>query len=364
MSVHPTKAGRYEVRYREGRRNRSKTFTARRDADRFDADQKAKRERGEPIIRARDTPYLDDFMAERLKDREREGIALSTRLFNASTYDNHIGPYIGDLRVAALTPQRWEEWRRELLAAEVSPYMFNRALELAGQLMTVAKRRGFVAVNGARDLERLKHKAAPGLTASPERVEAMRAHFLDAEDRQNATLISVLAYVGLRTDEAWAVRWDNLNGRRFNLEPGQTKTKRWRSPEIPAPVLADLAQWRLASGSPEGLIFPRANGAAWTKTARDNWRARKFKPAAAAAGLPDDFTAYDLRHTCASLLLRSGIPSVEVAAHMGHGLDVLHRTYAHVIEDMKGDPSQPIAAVIVSARGGDVVRPAFGEGAG
>jgi integrase len=364
VSVHKTKTGKYEVRYRDGRRNRSRTFTARRDAERFDADQKARRERGEPIIRQRDTPYLDDFMAEWLEDREREGKALNTRLFNASTYDKHVGPYIGDLRVAALTPQRMEEWRRELLAAGATPYMFNRALELAGQLLAAAKRRGFIAVNGARDLERLEHKTATGLVASPEQVEAIRCHFLDAKDRHNATMVSVLAYVGLRTDEAWAVRWDNLDGRRFDLEPDQTKTKVRRRPEIPAPVLADLAQWRLASGSPAGLIFPRANGAAWTKTARDNWRGRKFKPAAEAAGLPAEFTAYDLRHTCASLMLRAGIPSVEVAAHMGHGLDVLHRTYAHVIEDMKGEPPRPVAAVIQSARGDAVVRPAFGQSVG
>jgi integrase len=94
-----------------------------------------------------------------------------------------------------------------------------------------------------------------------------------------------------------------------------------------------------------------------------NWCARKFKPAAA-AGLPDDFTAYDLRHTCASLMLRAGISSVEVAAHMGHGLDVLHRPYAHVIEDMKGEPPWSVAEVIASARGGDGVRPAFGQSAG
>lgn len=60
---------------------------------------------------------------------------------------------------------------------------------------------------------------------------------------------------------------------------------------------------------------------------------------------------------------RAGIPSVEVAAHMGHGLDVLHRTYAHVIEDLQGEPPRPVAEVIASARG-DVVRPAFGQSAG
>jgi hypothetical protein len=49
---------------------------------------------------------------------------------------------------------------------------------------------------------------------------------------------------------------------------------------------------------------------------------------------------------------------------MGHGLDVLHRTYAHVIEDLQGEPPRPVAEVIASARGGDVVRLTFGQSAG
>ena len=365
MSVHETRpgSGRYEVRYREGKRNRSRTFTTRRAAERFDTKQAEQRERGEPILRPGRTPYLDDFMADWLKDREREGIALNTRLFNASTYDKHVGPYVGPLRVGELTPRRLEEWRSELLAAGTTPYMFNRALELMGQLLTVAKRRELIAVTGARDLVRLKHKTATGLVATPEQVEAIRAHFIDAEDLANATLVSVLAYVGLRTDEAWQVRWDNLNARRFDLEAEQTKTETPRDPEIPAPVLADLARHRLASGVAEGLIFARANGGEWTKTARDNWRNRKFNPAAEAAGLPPEFTAYDLRHTCASLMLRAGIPPVEVAAHMGHGLDVLQRTYAHVIKDMRGKPPRPVAVEITAARRGDV-RNSFGAAAG
>ena len=38
---------------------------------------------------------------------------------------------------------------------------------------------------------------------------------------------------------------------------------------------------------------------------------RLLKPAAEAAGLPEDFRPYDLRHTCASLMLHAGIPATD-----------------------------------------------------
>lgn len=123
----------------------------------------------------------------------------------------------------------------------------------------------------------------------------------------------------------------------------------------------DLAEWRLALGEPEGLIFPRADdGLAWRKYDWDNWRKRSFRPAAGAAALlkwnaelatwVGDFVPYDLRHTCASLMIAAGRPIAEVADHLGHGVDVCTRTYAHTIEAMKGKPVTPVDDAILAAR--------------
>ena len=52
---------------------------------------------------------------------------------------------------------------------------------------------------------------------------------------------------------------------------------------------------------------------------------------------------YDLRHCFASLLLRdSDHTLVDVAAQLGHSVAVLSSNYAHVIEELKGEP--PIKA--------------------
>jgi integrase len=45
---------------------------------------------------------------------------------------------------------------------------------------------------------------------------------------------------------------------------------------------------------------------------------RYFKPAARAAGLPAALRVHDLRHTCASLLIREGASIKAVQHHLGH----------------------------------------------
>jgi hypothetical protein len=45
MSIHRTKASKWEVRYREGRRNRSKTFDLKEDARAFEAEARVRRAR-------------------------------------------------------------------------------------------------------------------------------------------------------------------------------------------------------------------------------------------------------------------------------------------------------------------------------
>jgi integrase len=74
-------------------------------------------------------------------------------------------------------------------------------------------------------------------------------------------------------------------------------------------------------------VFPRpSDGRRWTKSDWDNWRNRRFANAGA-AGLLDcdgesetwvgDFRPYDLRHTCASLMIRAHVGPADVAAQLG-----------------------------------------------
>jgi hypothetical protein len=104
MSIHPTKSGKWEARYREGRRNRSKTFDLEEDARAFDDEARARRQRGEHIRRGSDTPTLEDFAAEWMARRRAAGLAEATLETNRRIYEKHVDPYLGARRVADLSP--------------------------------------------------------------------------------------------------------------------------------------------------------------------------------------------------------------------------------------------------------------------
>jgi integrase len=162
----------------------------------------------------------------------------------------------------------------------------------------------------------------------------------------DATLVSLLAYAGLRPGEALALRWDDIRSRTILVqnalalgEVKYTKTRRTRSVRLLAPLAADLSDWRDACGDPDGgeLVFPRADGAAWSDYDYRNWRKRVFQKTAKAVGLTVS-RPYDLRHAFVSLLLAEGRTVVDIAAQAGHSPTMTLDTYGHVIDEL--DPAQ------------------------
>jgi integrase len=342
MSVHPTRTGKFEVKWREGKRQRSKTFARRADAVRFDREVKGELEQGRPVLLRRDVPTLAEFAHGWMDGRQIRGdVSRNTQSFNAALLDVHIDPYIGHLPLVDLTPRRLDAWQREALR-NGSPYMVRRATQLLGQVLDVAVRMGYLPGNPARSLERVKHRHARGVALSPVQVEELRAWFLGRDRVGDATLISVMAYAGPRAEEALAMRWRNLSGRRYlveeknvdgELRPDPKTGHRWI--ELPEAVVSDLAEWRLALGRPQGLVFPKPNGLPWSKSDRGNWRRRWFSKAAEAIGQPG-LTPRDLRHTCASLLAAVNTPRIELEAQLGHRADTSERIYQHLIEELRG----------------------------
>jgi integrase len=194
-------------------------------------------------------------------------------------------------------------------------------------------------------------------------VERMRAQLLADRRQRDATLLVVLAYAGLRPQEALALPWRNVRDRTLLIDRAQsdeglktTKTGRTRSVRLLAPLAADLAAWRLASGRPDAdeLVFPkRGDGGLWRNHDWANWRRQVFAPAAAAAGAPG-MRPYDLRHAFCSLLIAEGASVVEVARQAGHSPTMTLSTYAHVMADLDGSDRVSAEAAIRAAREAEV----------
>jgi integrase len=188
---------------------------------------------------------------------------------------------------------------------------------------------------------------------SPDVVEAMRAHLLTVgrHGHRDATMVSVLAYAGLRPSEMLALSWDAIRERTLLVEratnDGGFKTTkgtgRARTVRLLAPLATDLAEWRMACGRPpdDALVFPGREGSAWTDGMWQGWHKDGFRPAKRAAGVPKA-RPYDLRHSFVSLLIQEGVSIIDIARQAGHNPTMTLAVYGHVFDEF--DPSERVPA--------------------
>jgi integrase len=81
-----------------------------------------------------------------------------------------------------------------------------------------------------------------------------------------------------------------------------------------------------------GLVFPSQRG---TTMSAKNLTARSFKPLLERVGLPRSVRLHDLRHTCATILLKAGQHPKFVQELLGHAnISITLDTYSHVLPGM------------------------------
>ena len=349
----------WRVRWRQAGRNRSKVLGRKRDAEAFDAELRRKRRTGELAALDAGKETLAELGEEWWKLYAEPNLAASTLKVYAILWDTHVLPRLGSLRLREITPPVVTRFRLELEAEGVGRVSIHKAMTLLQGVLQRACEWDRLASNPARAVRKpsaARARAVEPLT--PDAVEAVRAWLLDRELLRDATLVSVLAYAGLRPGEALALTWSHVRERTLFVEAavsvgvvGATKTRRRRTVRLLPPLAADLAEWRLRAGRPpaDALVFPGHDGGPWSSAAYKNWHRRVFRPAVAGAGLTGA-RPYDLRHSFVSLLIAEGHNVVEVARQAGHSPKMALDTYAHVFEEF--DPTRRVDAAerIRSAR--------------
>jgi integrase len=359
------------VRWREGGRGspaHQKTFTREKDARRFDTAVRRAKDLGQLSSEVVGSEQLvAAFLDEWWEKYARATLKPSTLGSYAYVLDRWIVPYLGRLRLRDISRETIDQYRAELRAAGAGTPTINRALAILQGVLRRAVEWRRLPSNPVAGLVRLSHLRDASIDArTPEQVEAIRAAIIERSSgnpvrRADAALVSILAYEGLRPGEAFALEWSDVLDRgrprdRLRVVRGLSerdvttpKNARARAPELFGPIAAELAELYLALGRPDSrtLVFGDAKGG---HLRRQNWRQRVWIPALAAAR-ESYFRPYDLRHTCATLLIYEGRPVTEVATHMGHAdPGFTARVYGHVFADAAKRRRVPIEAAIVNAR--------------
>jgi integrase len=338
---------RWAVRWREGSRNRQRSFDRRADAVAYEAQQRRLRQfRGAAEIAAENVT-IDQFAVEWWESYAEPNLSASTRALYAVALDTRIIPALGGLTLREITPARVEVMFADLRRQGVGDPSILKAASVLSAIMQRAVSNGLVPANPVRAVRKPRQGATRRADPiPPATVEAIRVQ-LDAFD---STLVAVLAYSGARPEsEALPLRWRDIGERTLTLSG--SKTGRERHVRLLKPLADDLDDWRAVCPDSSGraLVFAR-HGGAWTPSAWDNWRSRVWRPAAIAAGLPADTRPRDLRGSYASLLIAAGHSVVEVAAQMGHSPTMCLTSYAKAFSEF--DPEHRVSAeqTILEAR--------------
>jgi len=341
----------WRVRWRQSGSNRSKVLGRNRDADAFDAEVRRRKRTGELALLDAGKESLAEFGEEWWRLYGEPNLAGSTLKVYACMWDTHVLPRLGALSLRELTPAVLNRFRLELEADGVGRASISKALTLLQGILPRACEWDRIASNPMRSVRKPATRRARSVAPlPPASVELMRDWLLRRPLTRDATLISVLAYAGLRPGEALALRWAHIRERTILVDSavslgavGETKTRSRRTVRLLPPLAHDLAEWRLSCGRPDedALIFPGHDGGPWTPAAYKNWRRRSYAPSADAAGV-EWARPYDLRHAFVSLLIAEGHNVVEVARQAGHSPKMALDTYAHVYEEF--DPTQRIDA--------------------
>jgi integrase len=195
---------------------------------------------------------------------------------------------------------------------------------------------------------------------APAQVEAIRTELLARDKLYAATMVSLIAYQGLRApEELLAVEVRHVRARTLLVEQrnidgtivaGQ-KVRGFhpRAIDLLEPVKRDIREYLLATGIRSGLLFPRADARPWRSHDWKNWTRRVWHAAREGAGI-DSLPPYDRRHAFASLQVRAGLSIPELAEQMGHSPAMTLNNYAHVIRELKGEPVVSAEEQIEQAR--------------
>jgi integrase len=303
--------GRFEVRWRDGRGQRSRTFTRRADALRFKVEVERKAQLGslyeaEPVFFS---DFLDSWL-ERFQQRVRP-----------STYARGVQalrtvPELGRWRVHEIRAADVED--RIALVGRRAPRQAAIALQLLKQALRSAEERGHRVDAAIFGLRPPRHEEREPRFLSWSEVEGLASYCTEGR------LVAFAALTGLRQGEVFALRRSavDLPNRVVRVEGSardgaiaKTKTGRKRVVHLTL-AAADFLAEQLAGrdGGPLDLVFPSPTGAMWRK---DNFMARVFRPAARRAGL-HGLTFHDLRHTYASLMVAASASPHVIAEQLGH----------------------------------------------
>lgn len=313
--------------------------------------------------------YLDKWLEAAARPRLRE----NTYREYKGLIERYIKPTLGPMRLSNVRPLDIQKFYAGLTEQKLSPRTLRYTHSVMASALKQAVRWRLLAHNPCDAVELPRKDAKEMQSLTP--VEAATFLREAASDRWSALFILALA-TGLRPSEYLGLKWADVD-----LEQGVINVQRslhWRSYKagdwyfgepktprsrrripLPASVLRSLAEHRRNQAEERlkvgpdyknlDLVFATSQG---QPLIRLNVVQKHFKPILERAKLPATLRLYDLRHSCATLLLAANENPKVVSERLGHAsITLTMDTYSHVLPDMQQGASDKLERMLFTKTG-------------
>jgi integrase len=338
-----TKSGAvYDVRLRapDGRPYK-RTFRTKREAETFQAQQRADRSRGGWVdpraCSISFSEYAASWTANRVNLRPR------TRELYESLLRVHLLPRLGPVDLGDLTTSVVRTWHAGLIAAgRPGPTTVAKCYRLLRTMLATAVEDGILVKNPCVIRSAGVERSDERTVATVPQVVALA----DAIDPRYRAMVLLATFCGLRFGELAGLTRDRLdllhrrvtvteqmqelsNGDRAAAPPKTAAGRRVVA--LPPHLFGELEAHLSTHAEPgaDGLVFPAPEGG---PLRRGNFRQRMWVPACKDVGIAR-FRFHDLRHTGNTLAAATGASTRELMARMGHASPRAALIYQHATAD-------------------------------
>jgi integrase len=290
--------------------------------------------------------YLERWFETSVRGSVRESTYKSYR----RQVRRYVVPAIGGVKLKCLSAMHVQGMYRSMLDRGLSSRTVQYTHAVLRRALKQAMRWGLIPRNVCEEVDRPQLKRDE---IQPLDREQSRRLLQAAKDNRLYAMYVVAVTAGLRPGELLALRWSDVD-----LEAGTLQVNRALSDsEFAAPKtprsrrkieLSNTARVALRAHrkrqleermqkaglwKDHGLVLPSTVG---TPLSHRNV-VRSFKALLKRAGLPASIRLYDLRHTCATLLLNGNVHPKYVQELLGHAsISQTLDTYSHVLKGMDG----------------------------
>jgi len=305
--------------------------------------------------------YLDKWLKEAARPRLREATFNSYELY----LKKHIRPKLGSRRLADIKPLELQRVINEMTGDSYAPRTVRYAHTILYSALKQAVRWQMLSMNPCNAVELPRQTRSEMKAFSP----AEARTFLEAAKGNKHGLVLAFALsTGMRPEEYLALKWSDVDlikgtatvqrtliwrkgGGWYFGEPKTSKSR--RTVPLPGNILPELqahkreqAATMLKLGAAyerNELIFTADGG---KPLYYGHLTKRHFYKILEKAKLPR-IRLYDLRHSCAMLLLAAGVNPKIVSERLGHSSIMLTLDiYSHVLPDMQREATDKLSTML------------------